>query len=127
MSLIILGCLAAAALVGPFPIRLAAGKRISSVLIKHKFSYNLVMVGSSGLGGTISNQVECWQTNLKLPYITKTHQKVATQLPKPNLISSRHTKGENSTEADTKTSKHKEPNQKYRLGTVSNILYYWGA
>ena len=29
--------------------------------------------------------------------------------------------GENSTETDTR-----EPNQKYRLGTVSNIRFYWG-
>ena len=55
MSLIIWGCLAAAVLVGPFPIRLTAGERISSFLIKQKFSHNLVMFGSSGLGGTISN------------------------------------------------------------------------
>ena len=34
----------------PFPIRLAAGKRISSFPIEQKLSYNLVMVGSSGLG-----------------------------------------------------------------------------
>ena len=74
MSLIIWGCLAAAALVGPFPIRLAAGKRISSFLIEQKFSHNLVMVGSSGLGGTISKQVGCWQTNLKRSYITETHR-----------------------------------------------------
>ena len=53
---------------------LAAGKRISRFLIEQKFSNNLVMVGSSGLGGTISNQVGCWQTNLKLSYITKTHR-----------------------------------------------------
>ena len=53
---------------------LAAGKRISSFLIEQKFSHNLVMVGSSGLGGTISNQVGCWQTNLKLSYITESHR-----------------------------------------------------
>ena len=46
----------------------------SSFLIEQKFSHNLVMVGSSGLGGTLSNQVGCWQTNLKLSYITKTHR-----------------------------------------------------
>ena len=40
-------------------------------------------------------------------------RKVVTELPNanPNLISSRHTEGENSTESDTKTSKHREPNQ----------------
>ena len=53
---------------------LAAGKRISSFLIEQKFSHNLVMVGSSDLGGTISNQVDCWQTNLKLSYIIETHR-----------------------------------------------------
>ena len=53
---------------------LAAGKRISSFLIEQKFSHNLVMVGSSGLGGTISNQVGCWKTNLKLSYITETRR-----------------------------------------------------
>ena len=42
------------------------------------------------------------------------------------LISSRHTEGGNSTDTDTKTNKHREPNQKYRLGTVSNIQYYLG-
>ena len=26
----------------------------------------------------------------------------------------------------TPESKHREPNQKYRIGTVSNIKYYWG-
>ena len=31
----------------------------------------------------------------------------------------RHIKGETSGETDTKTSKQKEPNQKYRLGTVN--------
>ena len=45
---------------------------------------------------------------------------------KPNKISSRHTEGDNNTETDTKTIKHREQNQKYRLGTVSNIQYYWG-
>ena len=53
---------------------LAAGKRVSSFLIEQKFSHNLVMVGSSGLGENISNQVGCWQTNLKLSYITETHR-----------------------------------------------------
>ena len=66
--------LGTAALVGPFPIGLAAGKQISSFLIEQKFSHNLVMVGSSGLGGTISNQVGCWQTNHKLSYTTETHR-----------------------------------------------------
>ena len=51
-------------------------------------------------------------------------QKMATQLPKPNYISSRHTEVENSSETNTKTSKHREPNQKYRLGMVSYIKYY---
>ena len=32
-----------------------------------------------------------------------------------------------STETDTKEAKHREPNQKYRLGIVSNIKYYLGA
>ena len=54
-------------------------------------------------------------------------QKVATKLPKPNYISSRNTDCENSTETDTKTNKHREPHQKYRLGTVSNIKDYWGG
>ena len=74
MSLIIWGCLAAAALVAPFQIRLAASKQISSFLIEQKFSHNLVMVGSSGLGGTIYNQVGCWKKNFKLSYITETHR-----------------------------------------------------
>ena len=42
-------------------------------------------------------------------------------------MSSRHTKGENSTETDTKTIKQREPNEKYRLGTVSNVNYSWGG
>ena len=45
-----------------------------------------------------------------------------THLHKPNLISSRHIEGDNSTETDTKTSKHREPNQKYRLEMVSNVV-----
>ena len=52
------------------------------------------------------------------------------KLLKPNQISSRHTEGENSTETDTKTSKHRESNQKYRLGAVSDIKIYnffWGV
>ena len=39
-------------------------------------------------------------------------------------IISRHIEGENSIETDTKAGKHREPNQKYRIGTVSNIKYY---
>ena len=51
---------------------------------------------------------------------------MATQLPKPNYILSRHTECENSTETDPQKSKHINSNQKYHLGTVSNIKFYWG-
>ena len=56
---------------------------------------------------------------------SKPNEPMATQPPKPTKISSRQTEDENSTETDTKTSKHREPNQKYCLGTVSNIKYHW--
>ena len=69
-----------AALVGPFPIRLAAGKPNLSFQIEQKFSYNLVMVGSSGLGGTTSNQVGCWQTNHKLSNRTEIHRAHGSRL-----------------------------------------------
>ena len=38
------------------------------------------MVGSSGLGKTLSNQVCCWQSTLKLSNITETHRAHASRL-----------------------------------------------
>ena len=54
--------------------------------------------------------------------------KMATQLPKLNLILSKTQKvNKDSTETDTKTSKNREPSQKYRIGTISNIKYSGGG
>ena len=66
--------------------------------------------------------------NIWLSECTALSQKLATQLPKPNLISSSHIEGENSTETDTKPSNIRVVNQISSIALErAVILNYFGG
>ena len=52
----------------------------------------------------------------------KPSEQLFSMLPNLNLVLSPHTEGEDSTETDASSKQQREPQQKYRTGTVSDKL-----